>query len=314
MIVDWLLRPLTSGVLLVGTLLLALAPITPAAELFQITWPTHHASPPADLGPQANNILPAFRIAIASLPEAAITTLALSQAALLGGTKDDANTLLPLVTERYRLMAASPIYSHAPSALPYCYLAERPDHGSASLYVPDGATASTPVILFLHGFGGSFLWYQHWLSEAFSDHIIICPAYGIATASIPPDYVSEAVAACAKKLLFPIGRYCLIGLSNGGYGSCRLFVSAPQKCTQLICLAAYPTDDTLARFPPNVPARFMSGATEPFASSGNLLQRVQIIRRRAPSTELQLVKGADHFFILTHPQETLSVLRKWVND
>jgi hypothetical protein len=101
-------------------------------------------------------------------------------------------------------------------------------------------------------------------------------------------------------------------LSNGGFGACRLFVQNPQAFTQLICLAAYPTDDTLARFPSQTPARFLSGGAEPFVTSGDLLRRVQVIRKSAPSTDLQFVDGADHFFILTHPEQTMKVLGKWI--
>ncbi len=292
---------------------LVMGPIAAAAELIPITWPTRHAAPPPDLGAQANSFLPAFRVAVASLPEATVTTLALSQSGILGSTKEEVDTLLPLVAERYRLISASPVYSRAHSALPYCYLAERSSQGYASLYVPDGATASAPVIVFLHGYGGSFLWYQHWLSEAFPNHIIHCPAYGITTALISSEYVTESMTASARRLGFSLQRPTLVGLSAGGFGVCRLFVQAPKTFTQLICLAAYPTDDTLARFPVQVPARFLSGGAEPFVTSGDLLQRVQVIRKRAPSTELEFVNGADHFFILTHPEQTMKVLGKWVN-
>jgi pimeloyl-ACP methyl ester carboxylesterase len=297
--------------ILIAIIALILSPLAEGAELAVVTWPTRHSAAPPDFGAQGNAWLPAFRLALGTLPESSVTALALTQPASLGLSAEQARTLLPLVTERYRLMAAAPVYGGAHSALPYCYAAERPAQGFANLYVPAGASSSTPVILFLHGYGGSFLWYQHWLSETFPDHIILCPAYGVSAGLVPPEYLSEAMAASTKRLGFPLGRPCLIGLSAGGFGACRVFVREPGKFRQLICLAAYPTDDTLRQFPLQPPARFLAGAVEPFVSSGDLSNRVLAIRQRSPQAELRTVPKADHFFLLTHPAETRAILRNW---
>ncbi|MCE9612422.1 MAG: alpha/beta hydrolase [Chthoniobacter sp.] len=227
-------------------------------------------------------------------------------------TKEQAEVLRPLTVERYRVMALSPHFAKATSALPYAFSDQKPAHGVASAYVPAGATAKTPVILFLHGYGGSFLWYQHYLSEIFPNHIIICPAYGISTATISQEYVAESLAAVSKQLGFRLSSPCLIGLSAGGFGACRLYVATPTFYTQLICLAAFPTDDTLARFLRNSRPRFLSGGTEPFVNSGDFQKRIAIIRRTAPAVEESTIPGADHFFLLTHPKETKEQLLRWL--
>jgi pimeloyl-ACP methyl ester carboxylesterase len=210
-------------------------------------------------------------------------------------------------------MAQSSLYTNAQSALPYCFSEKQPDDGMASVYVPDGAATNTPVILFLHGTGGSFLWYQHCLSDNFSNHIIICPAYGINTSTVPQAYVAESVSAVSKRLGFPISTPCLVGLSAGGFGACRLYVAAPRYYSQMICLGAYPLDDTVSRFAPDSRPRFLSGAREPFVSSGDFQRRIGRVRRICVGVEEATIPGADHFFLLTHPQQTAEHLKQWLS-
>ena len=211
--------------------------------------------------------------------------LALSQPAMLGLTADQAARLQPLTAKRYQLMAGSPDYVNAASALPYCFSARQPTSGLASVFVPDAATTSTPVILFLHGYGGSFLWYQHYLSEVFSNQIIVCPAYGISAANIPRAYVAECVAAVSKRLGFPLSTPSLVGLSAGGFGACQLYAGWPQDYSQMICLGAYPPDGTLSRFARASFPRFLCGGEEPFVTSGDYRRRISHIRRTCPTIE-----------------------------
>jgi len=283
------------------------------AELLSVTWPTNSGAPPVQLESNASQLLPAFRLALTTLPEASIVSLALSQPPLLGLTPAQAATLQPLTAQRYRLMAESALYSQAPSALPYCFSSEKPKNGLATVYVPSGATSATPVIIFLHGYGGSYLWYQHYLSEVFPDHIIICPAYGISSAFIPQKYVSEAITAVSKHLTFQVSSPSLIGLSAGGFGACRIYVQTQHFYSRLICLAALPPDDTVFRFIPQAVPRFLSGGNEPFVIAGDFHRQINVIRRSCPGAEEATIPGADHFFLLTHPVQTIEFLRRWLS-
>lgn len=245
-------------------------------------------------------------------PRQPFVRLALSQPSILGLSEREAETLRPLTEERYRLIANSKIYANAISALPYCYAANQSTQGLANVYVPEQADATTPVIVFLHGYGGSFLWYQHLLSEFFPDHIIICPAYGISSAAIPADYVRNAIRATSDRLGFAIKSPALMGLSAGGVGACRVYAREPKCFSQLICLAAYPPDDTIARFPRIGSIRFLAGGEEFFVRSSDLQRRIQKIKRSSPRAELALIPDADHYFLLTHKAETLAILQRWV--
>jgi hypothetical protein len=283
-----------------------------AVEVLQVSWPTAHAAQPSQLDPAVADYLPAMRLAVQALPESAIVSMALGQPALLGLTREEGRRLQQLTAERYRLMARSPHFANVPSALPYCFSDRKPASGLATVYVPDRVGTNTPTIVFVHGDGGSFLWYQHYASEIFPNHIIICPAYGISPLTIPQAYIAECAGAVSKRLKIRIATPALVGLSSGGFGACRLYTAAPKFYSQMVCLGAYPTDDTIERFTRDARPRFLSGGTEPFASSGDFQRRIERIRRTCSGVEGATIPGADHFFMLTHQQQTVSYLRKWI--
>ncbi|HSI15920.1 MAG TPA: alpha/beta hydrolase [Chthoniobacter sp.] len=296
----------------IGALFGLLLATAQGADVLQVTWPTTHASEPPHLTPEAARLLPAFRLGVQALPEAATVALVLSQPTLLNLTPTQAGRLAPLTAERYRLMAQSPTFAKAASALPYCYSEQKPDYGLASVYVPDGVGPETPTIVFVHGYGGSFLWYQHYLSEVFPDRIIICPAYGITTAFMPVEYLSESIAAVSKRLGLPLAKRALLGLSAGGYGACEMYVAAPSGFSQFLCLACSPPPDTVGRFQRDAQPRFLSGGDEPFVVSGEFQRNLELVRKSCPGLEAATIPGADHFFLLTHREATMAYLRRWL--
>jgi len=282
-------------------LLIILGSSTYAVEIIQVTWPTKHASPPLILEPKVMAWMPAFRLALGSVPEETTVNLALAQPALLGLTMEQAKQLQPLVAEQYRQMAASAVYQKAPSLLGYCFSEKTPAHGLANVHVPDDWTAESPVLVFLHGYGGSFFWYQHYLARHFPKHLIICPAWGISPAKISPAYLNECLKAVETRLDLRIRAPWLLGLSAGGFGVLRAAAALPESFAGVICMAAYPVTR-----PPNQPPHFfIAGSEEPFVRSGHFL-------KVTTGAKTHLVKEAGHFFMLTHEDETARTLREWM--
>jgi predicted esterase len=292
--------------------LLCGTPLVHADEVIRVTWKTTHAAAPPQFSRPVSDFLPVFKLALTALPESAIVTLTLSQPALLGLTNAQAATMRPLVAARYALIAKSPVYSGVDSALPYCFSAIRPQQGLALVHVPAVMNAQTPVLVFLHGYGGSFLWYQQLLAEHFPKCIIICPAYGINTSTIASEYVQECVQGVGERLGRPIVKPVLMGLSAGGFGACDIYTRHPECFDRLICLAAYPPEDLLLKFPWEARAAFMAGGEEYYVKSGDFARRITQVRRLAPATQDFTVPQADHFFLLSHTAETMAKLREWL--
>lgn len=283
-----------------------------AEEVIRVTWKTTHAAAPPQFSRPTADFLPMFRLALSTLPESAIVALALSQPAMLGLTPAQAGMMRPLVAERYALIAKSPAYSGVASALPYCFAEKRPQEGLALVHVPAGADAQTPVLLFLHGYGGSFLWYQQLLAEHFGNHIIVCPAHGINTSTVSGEYVQECVQAVGLRLGRPVLKPVLMGLSAGGFGACDVYTKHPERFDRLICLAAYPPEDLLLKFPREARAGFIAGGNKYFVKSGDFARRIAQVRQLAPASQAFTVPEADHFFLLSHTTLTMAKLREWM--
>ncbi len=297
---------------LLPLLSLGAAGVSRSAEILRVSWKTAHAASPPQFAPPASDYVPGFRLALSVMPESAIVARSLSQPALLGLTQTQAASMRAPVAVRYDLITKSPEYSTVASALPYCFAEKRPQEGLALVHVPTDANAQTPVLLFLHGYGGSFLWYQHLLAEHFQNHVIICPAYGINTSTIPQEYVQECLAAVSAQLVRPILKPALLGLSAGGVGACDLYPRHPERFGCLICIAASPPEDTLPKFPAGSRAAFIAGGNEPFVKSGDYVRRLTQVKQRAPQTQAFLVSEADHFFLLTHTATTMAKLQEWL--
>ncbi|NRB76733.1 MAG: alpha/beta hydrolase [Verrucomicrobiales bacterium] len=163
------------------------------------------------------------------------------------------------------------------------------------------------MILFLHGFGGSFQLYQYYLARQFSDHIIICPAYGISMAEVPQLYLEECLAEAQGKIGHRLRRPILMGLSAGGFGGFREYARNSSAYSGFICLAAYPPEDMLPIEDKNAKMRILAGAQEYWVKD-----------RTLEKSEWKLLKGnyhhatipgADHFFLLTHERESRRFLR-----
>ncbi len=214
-------------------------------EVVVLQWPTQLACKPPKWGKPLADWMPMFRLGLTTLPEAATVGLALSQPALMGLPADAAAKLQPLVAHRYELIAADPVFAAVPGALPYCFSAETPAFGMATLYVPDRVSSKSRSIVFLHGYGGSFLWYLHYLAEVFPDDLILAPAYGVSAGLIPAEYVMESIRAMEKRLGFASQKPRLIGLSAGGFGASRVFADRPEAFSALALTAAYPPADAI---------------------------------------------------------------------
>lgn len=156
-----------------------------AQEVISVSWPTKNASPPVIMAKPASDFLPIFRFALSTFPESNIVSMVMSQPYFIGLSQQDAVRLQGLFDERYQKIQEDPVFCTATSMLPYCYAEGTPTYGLALAYRPKNIDTNTHCLIFLHGYGGSFLWSQQLLAESFPNCIIICPAWGISSSFMP---------------------------------------------------------------------------------------------------------------------------------
>jgi predicted esterase len=153
--------------------------------------------------------------------------------------------------------------------------------------------------------------YPYFLSGVFSNHIIICPAYGITCGNVPWSYIKESENAAAARLKVPINQPMLIGLSAGGFGACRLFVQKPNEFSSLTCLGAYVPADTFSKFDSAMTVRFLSGAKEDYVANGTLRRQMDWLKSRVHELEWETIPDADHYFLLSQESRSKKILANW---
>ncbi len=284
-----------------------------AQEVLRVTWPTRHAAPAASASPEVAPYLPLLRASLDRMPESAVVKLALSRAGLLGVASGESERLGELVGRRYALIAADPVFKSVPSTLPYCFAESRQRQGLALVYRPRVLHERTPVLLFVHGYGGSFLWHLHQLAEWFPDHVIVCPSYGVDPSDISAAYLAECIRETTTTLGRALGRPALVGFTAGGFGVVRVYATDPAPYRQLVVLAAYPPDESFRAWPRSAHAGWIVGAREDYVADGGFATYAKSLAARSARFDSKVVVGAGAFFPLTHPEETRKTLRSWLS-
>lgn len=297
---------------LIGVFVVSTAGVLRAQEVLRVTWPTRHAAAPADDTPEAAPYLPLVRASLDRMPESAVVKLALKQASTFGFSSGDADVLGELVNRRYAKIAADPAFKNVESTLPYCLAETRPRQGVALVYRPRGSNAQTPVLLFVHGEGGSFLWYAQQLAEWFPDHIVVCPSYGVWTAEIPAAYLEDSLRAAAGRLNHGMAKPALVGLAAGGFGVARVYAANPAAYRHVVVMAAYAPDDAFRVWPKTARAAFLVGEREDYVRDGGFGKYAKSLAARSAQFQSKVVPGADAMFMLTHAAETRAALRGWM--
>lgn len=283
-----------------------------AQEASYLSWPTRNAAPAASATPEVAPYLPLVRASIARLPEASVVNLALMQSSALELSEAEAARLSDLIARRYAIIAKDPVFKTVPSALAYCFSEARPRNGQALLYRPKQTSVQTPVLLFVHGYGGSFLWYAQQLAEWFPDHIILCPAYGIDPSDLPAAYLNECLAEASTRLKQPLAKPTLLGLSAGGFGVTRVYAAAPAPYAQLVVMAAYPPDEAFRAWPKSARSSWLVGETEYYVKDGGFAACARSLTARSARYQGTVIPKAGHFFLLTHPAESRKALQGWL--
>jgi pimeloyl-ACP methyl ester carboxylesterase len=229
----------------------------------------------------------------------------------LGLPSEKAKRLQALLTERYRKIASDPLFEEADSALSYCFSRTRPETGRMTVYLPEGAGEKSPVILFLHGYGGSFLFYQHYLVSLFPDHILVFPAYGDSCSHIPREYLQECLAEVSSETGWKLPRPVLMGISAGGYGGFREYARNPRGYLGLVSIAAPPPSGIVSQVQKGSRVRLVAGGEEGFVTDGRFAKAVRQLEERGVEVRSRVLPGEDHFFLLSSEKTTSEVLSAW---
>lgn len=287
--------------------------LTGSAQTVQtLQWPTKYAAkPPTNID---SRWLATFRIGLSAVNETQAVGVSGTAAQALGLPQEQAGRLQKLLVPLYEQIKLDDAFAAAKSALPYCYSVETPTNGIATAYFPAKLDTNKAPIVFLHGYGGSFLWPIHLLAGAFPDRVIIAPAYGMSGGNMHPLYVQQALRAAqeALKLEDPLSKPILVGLSAGGSGLLPFYGPRLQYYLGGVCLASYPSTELIGSYRAGHILEFICGDKEFYVQNQILDKGVQMLEKRGVAVKSVVLKNADHFFPVEYPELTKQLLREAV--
>ncbi len=284
-----------------------------AQKIISLHWKTKHSAPVFKVGKNKKLGLNMVRAGVAHFSEHQLMQLSGGGAAFMGLESGAAKGMGKLVSAYYRGMDSgvkAGKFPEIPSALAYCYSEKKHVEGYANVYVPRVVNAETPVIMFLHGYGGSFGFYLHYFATLFPKSVVLCPAYGVSMARVPDRYLSECLGECSRVLGLKVAKPVLVGLSAGGNGGFRHYARCGGDYKGYVCMVSYPPKDVL-----NVlteaqvsKVRIIAGGNESFVRRGLLARRARYLKLGGDS--VRVVKGKGHFLMLEDEETT----RSWLMD
>lgn len=153
---------------------------------------------------------------------------------------EQAARLRGLVLDQYRDMNDDQDFPRLGSVMGFAY-ADR-DVGHLYVFVPPGGTSSRPVLIFLHGSGGSFKAYFHIFYELArgQNMVLVCPSFGFGNWHQAGGV--ETIDRAYEYAIGPLGgsrdRVYLAALSNGGRGATRALAAHPDRYKGVVFVSA----------------------------------------------------------------------------
>ena len=210
--------------------------------------------------------------------------------------------------DAYAQIEADPAMKGLPSVLGDAISQEPHRDGHYFLYRPAAVDAKTPVIIFLHGFGGNFQYYTWMMKQSFADAVVIAPSYGIAWSREGRGYFDEVLADAGRRLGVSIRRPWLVALSAGGPAGFDFYDRSPERFRGLICLASCPQPDQIATIKPGLKILMINGVRDDRFPIATVRQTIAPLHPQTVELE-----DADHFFLLTDRERTIRLMKNFLD-
>ena len=253
-----------------------------------------------------------FQASAGVLPEGMIVKGVVSMGQpQIGLTAKESQGLYANLDRVYASISADPLFREIRSVLPYCLAEKPPAQGHYFAYYPPKIGDDTQVIVFLHGFGGNFLFYMYLLKEEFPKAVILLPSFGASWRDGTMQYLDDMYKDVKRRHALDIRKACLLAISAGGPAGFWIYNQHPNRFSCLVSLASAPS-------PGVVPAR-KRGPENPHDQrrddSGFRISKVQStadkIAARLQHFEFHVVEG-DHFFLLSKREETFKTIKAFL--
>jgi hypothetical protein len=301
--------------------------LTFALTLATLKCPTHAAGPLGKIEScnfPTTSLPPAFRppaqfadgyrlflAAGAMVPEAVTVKSVVLAGPMLGLSAGATKRLYADLDKVYDKIAADPLFAGIPSVLPYCLADERPTQGHYFAYYPPKIPENPRVIVFLHGFGGNFLFYAYLLKEEFPDAVILVPSWGASWADGTMQYLDDIYKDVKRRTSLSIRKASLMAISAGGPAGFRLYNERPEQFSCFVSIASAPSQAIVPQLKTDLRILMVNGKRDTGFPIGVVESIAARLAKRVPGFHIHLIDG-DHFFLLSHRDETFRTIKAFL--
>ena len=257
---------------------------------------------------------PMIRMAMESMPEGTfLGTMIAVNSVQFGLTTEHRTNTLPALNRVYERIEKDPAFAHVKSALPYCFSTTPNSQGQYFIARPDHVPTNPTTIVFLHGYGGNFLFYVWTLKEEFPDAVILVPSWSASWYNGSMDYLRDMLRDAERRVGTPLTTPWLMAISAGGRGGFRIYNANPNSFTGFICLAAAPDTAIVTNLNPRLRVQMINGTRDDLMPVRIARTQVTRARRRVPGLKLYEF-DTDHFFFLTRRTDTFRLIKKFMQQ
>lgn len=240
-------------------------------------------------------------------------------------TRPRAHRLASVTLPLYQEMEQNPTFWQVGSAMSVAYgdvLGLPADRGHYYLYVPQNRPdGPRPVLLFLHGSGGSFktyLWILSKLAEQ-DGFIVVAPSYGFGTwqRSDTTRFVKEVLADAQKVAPLNLDQLFVVGLSNGGLGTSHLAVDMADELQGVVYLSPIMNLVDTAEFQEawrDRPVLVITGTEDERVSVSYVQKRVAIMEAAGVNVTTHYYPAEDHFLFYSQPTAVIQNIHLWLEE
>lgn len=296
-------------------LVLSLGVISPInATVESVFFSTKEVLPVFEPPPSMSREYALFQASLPYLAEGIVVLTVISfgnQATDLSAEKQQ--SLLTEFKDVYRAISLDEAMRGIPHTLAYSYTSVTPTRGHYYACIPDEINEETRSIVFLHGFGGNFLYYTWLLKSEYPDAIILLPTYTYSWFDGSLSYVEEVITNFEGRHNLQLKHPWLFALSAGGPAGFRIYNEAPEKFTGLVCLASGPLGLTAKDFHPDLNIYMLNGNRDDRIDIEDIRELVGEFQDQLPSLRYQELPS-DHFFMLTEREECFELVNDYMEQ
>ena len=276
------------------------------------TFPTRSLPPPFQVPTRFADGYKLFQAGSNLLSEETVVkSVVLMGTPQIGLTAQEAQGLYANLDRVYSSLSSDALFKDVHSALPYCLAEKRASHGHYFAYYPEKVAGDTRAIVFLHGFGGNFLFYTYLLKEEFPNAVILLPSWSASWQDGTMQYLDDMYKDVQRKRSLSIRKPCLMAISAGGPAGFRLYNEHPDRFSGYVSIASAPPLKVVPTLNDDLKILMVNGKRD----SGFRIAHVQGIAskltKRLPHFEFHALDG-DHFFLLSKREETFRLIKAFV--